>query len=64
MAPRTTCTAKPMSPFDYQRVEQELQKQLHPLSNFQMAGLQGVHGWSTAALGSNICLKIYDNRLY
>lgn len=53
-----------MSPFDYQRVEQELQKQLHPLSNFQMAGLQGVHGWSTAALGSNICLKIYDNRLY
>lgn len=50
VAPRARCIAKPMSPLDYHRVEQELQQQLHPLSNFQMTGLQGTHGWSTAAL--------------
>lgn len=41
-----------MSTLDYQRIEQELQQQLHPLSTLQAAGLQGAHGWSTAALGN------------
>lgn len=40
-----------MSGLDYQRIEQELQQQLHPLATYQSPGLQGTHGWSTAALG-------------
>lgn len=44
---------KLMTDSDYQRIEQELQQSLHPLSTFQAPGLQGVRGWSTAALGKN-----------
>lgn len=42
---------RPMTGFDYQRVEQDLQHQLQSLSNLHMGGLQGAHGWSTAPLG-------------
>lgn len=40
-----------MTARDYQRIEQELQQQLHPLSTLQAPGLQGTQGWSTAPLG-------------
>ncbi|KAK5648479.1 hypothetical protein RI129_003371 [Pyrocoelia pectoralis] len=44
------CVEKPMSGLDYQRIEQELQQNIHPSYTFQAPGLQGIHGWSTAAL--------------
>lgn len=50
VAPRARCTQRPMTGFDYQRVEQDLQHQLQSFSNFHMGGLQGAHGWSTAPL--------------
>ncbi|CAG9820878.1 unnamed protein product [Phaedon cochleariae] len=50
VAPRTKCASKPMSGLDFQRVEQELQNHLQPLSNLHLTGLQGTEGWSTAAL--------------
>lgn len=40
-----------MTELDYQRVEQELQQRLHPLSTFRAPGLQGAYGWSSAPLG-------------
>lgn len=43
-----------MTPLDYQRIEQELQQQLHPFSLLHAQGLQGAQGWSTAALGNGI----------
>lgn len=51
LCPKQKCIEKPMTALDYQRVEQDLQQQLHPLNTFQSTGLQGVHGWSTAPLG-------------
>lgn len=40
-----------MSTMDYQRVEQELQQQIQPLTNFKSSSLNPGKGWSTAALG-------------
>lgn len=51
IAPRQKCVEKKMTELDYQRIEQELQQTLNPLSNYKGAGLQGAHGWSTAPLG-------------
>lgn len=39
-----------MTGIDYQRVEQELQQQIQPLSSLPLGGLQA-HGWSTGPLG-------------
>lgn len=50
LATKQKCVEKPMTALDYQRVEQDLQQQLLPLTTFQSAGLQAVHGWSTAPL--------------
>ncbi|KAB0799030.1 hypothetical protein PPYR_06910 [Photinus pyralis] len=47
---RQKCVEKPMSGLDYQRIEQELQQNIHPSYTFQSPGLQGIQGWSTAAL--------------
>ncbi|KAF5280262.1 hypothetical protein FQR65_LT03070 [Abscondita terminalis] len=47
---RQKCVEKPMSGLDYQRIEQELQQNLHPSYTFQSPGLQGMQGWSTATL--------------
>lgn len=49
-----------MGDLDYQRIEQELQQQLHPLATLQAPGLQGTHGWSTAALGK--CQKYINKK--
>lgn len=38
---KNKCVPKPMTGMDYQRVEQELQQQLQPLSSFPSSGLQG-----------------------
>lgn len=35
---------------DYQRVEQELQQHVQPLSSLPLSGLQA-HGWSSGPLG-------------
>lgn len=42
--PKQKCVEKPMNCMDYQRVEQDLQDQVHP--NIEIVGLQGVCGWS------------------
>lgn len=42
-----------MDPSDFDKVEQQLLHHLNPISNAlrETRGLQGAHGWSTAALG-------------
>ncbi|GJQ81045.1 Atg2 [Trypoxylus dichotomus] len=47
--PRQKCTEKPMTGLDYQRIEQELQQQIQPLSTFQTTTLS--EGWSRPPLG-------------
>ncbi|KAF5283909.1 hypothetical protein FQA39_LY04729 [Lamprigera yunnana] len=47
---RQKCVEKPMSGLDYQRIEHELQQNIQPSYSFQSSGLQGIQGWSTAAL--------------
>jgi hypothetical protein len=42
---------KPMDGADFQRVEQELQQQLHPMPSSHTKGLQYMQGWSSASLG-------------
>ncbi|KAI4468676.1 autophagy-related 2 isoform a [Holotrichia oblita] len=49
--PRQKCTEKPMTGLDYQRIEQELQHQIQPLSGFQASALS--EGWSKAPLEEN-----------
>lgn len=44
------CAQKPMEPGDYDRVEQQLMNQLHPVST---RGLHSLQGWSTAPVGEN-----------
>ncbi|KRT81121.1 hypothetical protein AMK59_6232 [Oryctes borbonicus] len=48
---RQKCTEKPMTGLDYQRIEQELQQQIQPMSNFQASALS--EGWSRAPLEEN-----------
>ncbi|XP_056630005.1 autophagy-related protein 2 homolog A [Diorhabda sublineata] len=50
VVPRRKCEAKPMTSWDYKRVEQELQHQLQTLSDEQIAGLKAAQGWSSGAL--------------
>lgn len=66
VAPRKRCVEKPMTDLDYQRIEQELQQQLHPLATLQAPGLQGAHGWSTAALGmsKNVSKSEYEHTFF
>lgn len=50
VVPRRKCEPKPMTLWDYKRVEQELQHQLQTLSDEQVAGLKAAQGWSTGTL--------------
>lgn len=54
LAQRQRCVEKPMTTLDYQRIEQELQQQINPLSMLQTQGLKGIQSWSTAPLGKQI----------
>lgn len=40
-----------MTGLDYQRVEQELQQQIQPLTDLNITGLRSGRGWSVSALG-------------
>lgn len=51
VAPRNRCAEKPMDPSDFQRVEQELQQQVHGQSSMQSKSLQNAQAWSSAPLG-------------
>nr|XP_022914053.1 autophagy-related protein 2 homolog B isoform X1 [Onthophagus taurus] len=49
LPPKHKCTEKPMTSADFERIEQELQNQIHPLNINQGKGLQGPgHGWSAS----------------
>lgn len=45
-----------MTALDYERVEQDLQQQLNPLSTFAPGGLQNAYGWST---GIGLCVVLF-----
>jgi hypothetical protein len=49
---------KPMDCADFQRVEQDLQQQLHPLPTLHTKGLQYTQGWSTASLGKPVYMVL------
>nr|XP_018917848.1 PREDICTED: autophagy-related protein 2 homolog B isoform X1 [Bemisia tabaci] len=50
VAQRPRCVQKMMQASDFDRVEQELLRQLHPINISKEKTLQAVHGWSSAGL--------------
>ncbi|XP_031784416.1 autophagy-related protein 2 homolog A [Nasonia vitripennis] len=50
VAPRPTCTEKPMANSDFKKVERELLNQINPSQGLRTMDLRHTQGWSTASL--------------